>query len=375
MEGRDFLEIADKLDGAANSFERRFKPQLKKILDAAGAIHEAWSGSNLGYQANVYYDGFRTRPAGACFSVMYGFEDSLLSDTVGDWSEFSAAQVKSAIYQIAGRPDMAECESASAETLKVFNRAKSDALSGLNIVLEGRKDAFLSSLIEQVQGVRIANAQELSRTFLGGGQFMTQDTRALNGGARPAPHQLVIAETVALNQPAECGKQLAEIVRQVGSHLVRTERKTRVSSLVGTNVFIGHGRSPVWRELKDFVEGRLHLPSDEFNRVPVAGMSNITRLNEMLESAAFAFLVLTAEDEQSDGKLNARMNVVHEVGLFQGRLGFMRAIVLLEDGCEEFSNIQGLGQIRFAKGNLAGVFEEIRMVLEREGLVVERTAS
>ncbi|UIY27890.1 nucleotide-binding protein (plasmid) [Rhizobium leguminosarum] len=140
-------------------------------------------------------------------------------------------------------------------------------------------------------------------------------------------------------------------------------------SLVGTNVFIGHGRSSSWRELKDFIEDRLHLPSDEFNRVPVAGMSNITRLNEMLESAAFAFLVLTAEDEQRDGRLNARMNVVHEVGLFQGRLGFMRAIVLLEDGCEEFSNIQGLGQIRFPKDNIVAAFEEIRMVLEREGLV------
>jgi predicted nucleotide-binding protein len=39
------------------------------------------------------------------------------------------------------------------------------------------------------------------------------------------------------------------------------------------------------------------------------------------------------------------MNVIHEAGLFQGRLGFERAIILLEDGCEEFSNIQGYGQI------------------------------
>ncbi|SSC66217.1 unnamed protein product [Ciceribacter selenitireducens ATCC BAA-1503] len=69
------------------------------------------------------------------------------------------------------------------------------------------------------------------------------------------------------------------------------------------------------------------------------------------------------------------MNVVHEMGLFQGRLGFMRAIVLLEDGCEEFSNIQGLGQIRFPKGNVAAAFEEVRMVLEREGLVGKLAAS
>jgi predicted nucleotide-binding protein len=89
----------------------------------------------------------------------------------------------------------------------------------------------------------------------------------------------------------------------------------------------------------------------------------------MLDVAAIAFIVMTAEDEQPDGKIRARMNVVHEAGLFQGRLGFTKAIILLEDGCEEFSNIEGLGQIRFPKGNIAARFEEIRRVLEREGLI------
>jgi predicted nucleotide-binding protein len=34
--------------------------------------------------------------------------------------------------------------------------------------------------------------------------------------------------------------------------------------------------------------------------------------------------------------------VIHEAGLFQGKLGFARAIVLLEQDCNEFSNIAGL---------------------------------
>jgi len=89
----------------------------------------------------------------------------------------------------------------------------------------------------------------------------------------------------------------------------------------------------------------------------------------MLDAAAIAFVVMTAEDEAADGKMQARMNVIHESGLFQGRLGFTKAIVLLEDGCEDFSNIHGLGQIRFPKGRIEAPFEEIRQVLEREGLV------
>ena len=124
-----------------------------------------------------------------------------------------------------------------------------------------------------------------------------------------------------------------------------------------------------WRELKDFVQDRLQLPWDEFNRVPVAGVTNQARLSEMLDAAAIALVIMTAEDETADGQLQARMNVIHEVGLFQGRLGFTKAIVLVEDGCQEFTNIQGLGQIRFPAGNIAASFEEVRRVLERENVI------
>ena len=145
-----------------------------------------------------------------------------------------------------------------------------------------------------------------------------------------------------------------------------TEQATRST---GKKVFIGHGGASAWKDLRDFIRDRLRLPWDEFNRVPVAGITNIARLSEMLDAAAVAFLVMTGEDEQADGKVQARMNVVHEAGLFQGRLGFTRAIVLIEDGCEEFSNIEGLGQIPFPKSNIREAFEEIRRVLEREGIL------
>ena len=177
---------------------------------------------------------------------------------------------------------------------------------------------------------------------------------------------------LALGYPSKACEDLSKVAKRAASHLAKQERYSRRNKEIGTNVFIGHGRSPAWRDLKDlkdFVQDRLQLPWDEFNRVPVAGIPNITRLSQMLDDAAIAFLVLTAEDEQADGKMHARMNVVHEAGLFQGRLGFTKAIVLLEEGCEQFSNIEGLGQIRFSAGNIKVAFEEIRRVLEREGLI------
>ena len=134
-------------------------------------------------------------------------------------------------------------------------------------------------------------------------------------------------------------------------------------------IFIGHGRSSCWTDLRDFLEKKLNLKWEEFNRVPVAGTNTQERLHEMLGNAGFAFIVMTAEEEEEGEKVGARPNVIHELGLFQGKLGFKRAIVLLEEGCKEFSNIVGLSQIRFPKGDIMAKSEDIRDVLIREGIL------
>ena len=66
------------------------------------------------------------------------------------------------------------------------------------------------------------------------------------------------------------------------------------------------------------------------------------------------------------GGMRARQNVVHEAGLFQGRLGFAGAVVLLEKGAEEFSNIHGIVQIRFDKGRIKETFGDVVATIRRE---------
>jgi len=188
-------------------------------------------------------------------------------------------------------------------------------------------------------------------------------------------------DTVKRSIEATIGKirnRIAVFVRKVERFVYEKGTEKRVedkSTDITPRIFLGHGRSQVWRDLKDFVQDRLGLPWDEFNRESPAGLATKERLMEMLDGAAFAFLVMTAEDEHTDQTLHARENVIHEIGLFQGRLGFRKAIILLEDGCKEFSNVIGLTQIRFPKGNIKAEFEEIRRVLEREGLLENSVAS
>jgi predicted nucleotide-binding protein len=87
-------------------------------------------------------------------------------------------------------------------------------------------------------------------------------------------------------------------------------------------------------------------------------------LDDMASESSIAFLVMTGEDELSSGVHQARPNVIHETGLFQGKLGFSRAIVLLENGCSEFSNLAGIQQLRFK--DIKETFGDVLATIKRE---------
>lgn len=289
--------------------------------------------------------------------------------TRGNWREYLFDNVVSLIYEKAGNPSLKDSMALANNATEAFDNAKTSALSLLHSQYDIEIDKFLGKHVEKIEKAKIFDESDFIDYMRPKGQAMSRDIAAIEKGQIVPPHFSVLAEANAAKFPFSACKELKKLIVTVASHVTNLENKAVREERIGTNIFIGHGRSSDWRELKDFVNDRLGLPWDEFNRVPVAGVTNIARLAQMLDQASLAFLVMTAEDEQADGNLHARMNVIHEVGLFQGRLGFGRAIVLLEEGCQEFSNIQGLGQIRFPKGNISAVFEDIRAVLERESII------
>jgi hypothetical protein len=131
-------------------------------------------------------------------------------------------------------------------------------------------------------------------------------------------------------------------------------------------IFVGHGGSEQWKELKDHLHEKHGYQVEAYEIGARAGHAIRDILEEMLDKTSFAILVMTGEDKTEDGEMHARQNVVHELGLFQGRLGFTKAIVLLEEGTEEFSNIHGINQIRYRKGNIKETFGDVLATLRRE---------
>ena len=374
----ELLSIADRMDELA---ERGRQDDIEQPLEllghAAEEIGRAASGSWIGNQAHVYYKDLRPPPPGTHFSQEWG-----LMRAAPNWFEFNRADVGKAIHERAGNPDTEPAKEFHSRDARDFATHQTNTLSNLEIELRDSNDGFLTRLKDEVSQLSFATPDEVVRSWRPSGARICRDTHALSQGQIVPPHMDVLAQVRAIQHTLHIVAELGRLTRQAAEHILRVRQhqqwQREATEIAGTKVFIGHGRSPIWRELKDFLEDRLGLQVEEFNSVPTAGRANKERLSEMMNEAAFAFLVMTGDDEvkvvngedaQPDTRLYPRLNVVHEAGLFQGRLGFERAIVLLEEGCEEFSNIEGVTQIRFPRNDIGAKSEEIRRVLEREGLL------
>ncbi len=125
----ELLLTADKLDQIAQNgkFSQVEKP-LNFLKKAAEEVHKAWSGSNLGYHANVYYRDFAPPPANVHFSPEWGLYGSLVQDTKGDWEEYSWDNIEATIYKMAGNPDLTEIKTLSSQADETFENEKLNIL-------------------------------------------------------------------------------------------------------------------------------------------------------------------------------------------------------------------------------------------------------
>ena len=372
------MSIRQELSQITNQlskYEDYNSPELDALEKAATIIGKSWSGSWFGYHSKVYYVNFQPPPPGAVFSQEWGLQferrpgvGSLGMGPRGDWIEYDFDEVVQFIHRQAG-VSTDWCVADSKEAAEAFEEAQESVLSLVHASYNLERDRFLNDLADKIESLKILTEKFFIEYQKPSGKMMSRDMIAIEKGVVTPPHIAVLSKIYATKAPFQSCKDLKKQIVRLANHIQNLQKNTMQENRIGNKIFIGHGHSPDWREFKDFISDRLGLHWDEFNRVPVAGATNIERLAQMLNQACMAFLVMTAEDEQADGTLHARMNVVHEAGLFQGKLGFKKAIILLEDECEEFSNIYGLNQIRFSKGNISASFEEVRRVLEREGII------
>lgn len=332
-------------------------------------LENSHSRSWFGEHANTYFYDFATPPAGSSFDVEWGFIPSYHGSRNSGWRPHTREEMLAFVFEGIGE-DIFHAWHALAEKLfREFSIARDqaiDVIEALAVEVSSKSCARYLTRIEK--DLIPSDTADFMNSRAQSAPRMTRDSEEVAKGTIVPLHVQHLSTINSVVANKEHARNLAAVLRNVieATTLGQTQN---VESRSPKTLFIGHGRSNQWLTLRDFVRDRLNLEFDEFNSVSIAGITNQERLSQMLEECSFALLVMTGEDEHGDGSLHARENVIHEIGLFQGQLGWRKAIVLIEDGCKEFSNILGLGQIRYEKGSIASCFEEVRRVLEREQIL------
>jgi len=138
------------------------------------------------------------------------------------------------------------------------------------------------------------------------------------------------------------------------------------------NVFIIHGKIEArWRELKDILEKEFKLIPIILSEKPDLGRTIIEKFEEYAKTCSCAIAIFTPDDEVvSNGEkyLQAKPNVIYELGWFCGHIGRNKVILLLEEGTTIFSDFGGIVQKRFIK-RVAEKTNEIRKDLEQMNIL------
>jgi len=146
----------------------------------------------------------------------------------------------------------------------------------------------------------------------------------------------------------------AAITRFTRSPELLVRKKSEDSLRHRENVFVIHERDEAkWRELKDILKSELRLNPIILLEQPDAGCRTvIEKFERYAQTCSYAIAVFTPDDEVRAGAetyLQARPNVIYELGWFCGRLGRSAAMLLLKEGTSLFSDFGGIIQKRFAQ--------------------------
>jgi predicted nucleotide-binding protein len=141
------------------------------------------------------------------------------------------------------------------------------------------------------------------------------------------------------------------------------------------NVFVIHGRDEAkWRELKDILQSQFRLNPIVLSEQPDAGCKTlIEKFEHYAETCCYAIAVFTPDDEvtyDTGTYLQARPNVIYELGWFCGRLRRSGAMLLLKEGTSVFSDFGGIIQKRFTN-NISEKVIDIRRDLVSAGILEE----
>ncbi|MFD3704973.1 carbohydrate kinase family protein [Nocardia sp. NPDC058658] len=143
------------------------------------------------------------------------------------------------------------------------------------------------------------------------------------------------------------------------------QKEVPVRDIGPRRVLILHDDDTQWRQVNTFLTNRCGLETEHLGPAEVAARGPEAVVRDIVSHCSFAVCILSG-GEPGQGSSRPDQAIVHQVGILHGRYGFGRVAILVEDGCDLFTNLSGLIRLDFPKGRVDAKFVELRRMLLRE---------
>lgn len=154
-----------------------------------------------------------------------------------------------------------------------------------------------------------------------------------------------------------------------------TNKEPENNSMTADNkkVFIIHGHDETrLLELEKMLKDDFKLTPIILKDQPDGGASTIIEKFELYApQCVYAIALFTPDDQVENGGkkyLQARPNVIYELGWFSAKLSRKKVMLVLKDGTDIFTDFQGIIQKRF-KSQVVELYRDLHIELKAAGLV------
>lgn len=322
------------------------------IVNRAARTGKSWSGSNIGYHANVYYKGLKIPPSDDRFSREWGLTETYVGGTSDNWITFDFDIIYKNV--VGNEADCERATVASEAATTLFEGKVRDIMSITNLELRSN-DEFMRKELSELQGLKIPALRTIIDLLLPK-HIASRDEEAVLEGVRIAPHQQAHCFAVSLGQPFAYCQRLSDIAVRLAKHIDRrrragaeeigtTEHSIEIRRNTNT-VFLVHGHDEAAKQaVARFIE-KLGLTVIILHEQANQGKTIIEKL-EHYSDVTFAVVLYTpcdigrgqaAESEQK----RARQNVVFEHGYLIAKLGRMNVCAIVTKGVERPSDTDGI---------------------------------
>lgn len=252
----DLVRSARRCERAAKAFDTEpLHSMVSRLLEAARSVENAASGSWFGYLSTIYIQGLRPAQPGEYFDTEWGTGGTpgLSETTGGPWCEYSYKDVAAEILRRAQVPDLTAVSDAAKAANEVFQSTKTEVLPTLDAILTVHPDEVLKDLRTKIADLKSYIPAEKFAQRRAPRQQSTRDPRAQQGGLQVPHHVSFEARVLQFASSGEYTSDLAKHIRHAVTYLEKKHKmKGKTVAKTDGKIFIGHGRSPAWRDLKDF---------------------------------------------------------------------------------------------------------------------------